>query len=102
MWGASGLGLHGVQAPPGTRIRLITDPTQDTFDRYGRLLTYAVKRSSCQDLGRVQIRSGWAKVYVYAGNPFRRVRSYRHAARQARNADRGVWDLCNGNFHQPL
>jgi endonuclease YncB( thermonuclease family) len=35
-------------------------------------------------------------IYVYAGNPFRRVRSYRHAARQARNDDRGVWDLCNG------
>src|ERR1051325_1566007 len=27
-------------APPGTQVRLETDPTQDRIDRYGRLLAY--------------------------------------------------------------
>jgi endonuclease YncB( thermonuclease family) len=89
------------KGPPGTRVRLVTDPTQDTFDRYGRLLAYVIKRSNGGDLGRAQISAGWAKVYVFGGNPFRRTRSYRRAARNARNADRGVWEMCNGNFRLP-
>ncbi|MEK6276932.1 MAG: thermonuclease family protein [Actinomycetota bacterium] len=89
-------------APGGTRVKLTTDPSQDTFDRYGRLLAYVNRRRDGRDLGRAQIASGWAKVYVYGGNPFQRVRSFRHAARAARNADRGVWDLCGGDFHEPI
>lgn len=90
------------RAAPGTRVRVTTDPSQDKFDRYGRLLAYVNRRSNGRDLGKAQIASGWAKVYVYGGNPFQRVESFRHAAATARNADRGVWGLCGGNFHQPL
>ena len=88
------------RAPRGLPVRLVTDPSQDTFDRYGRLLAYVVHRRDRADLGRAQIRSGWARVYVFA-RPFRRVRPYRRAARAARDADRGVWGRCGGHFHQP-
>jgi endonuclease YncB( thermonuclease family) len=81
----------------GHRVTLVTDPSQDRFDRYGRLLAYAMHGG--RDLNKGQVRRGWAKVYVYAGVPFRRVRAYRGAAAAARSEDRGVWRLCGGDFH---
>ena len=36
---------------PGEKLRLVTDPTQDRFDRYGRLLAYAIKQVNGLDLG---------------------------------------------------
>jgi endonuclease YncB( thermonuclease family) len=89
------------RAPPGLPVRLLSDPTQDLFDRYGRLLAYVERRSDGADLGRAQLAHGWARVYVFE-RPFRRLGSYRRAARGARSADRGVWRLCSGRFHQPL
>jgi endonuclease YncB( thermonuclease family) len=89
------------RAPPGLRVRLVTDPSQDLFDRYGRLLAYVVRRADGRDLGRAQLAHGLARVYVF-DRPFRRLASYRRAARRARAAGRGVWRLCGGHFHQPL
>ena len=83
----------------GDRIQLIRDPSQDNRDRYDRLLRYVVR--SGRDVGRRQIRKGWAEVYVFE-TPFERVDSYRQAEASARQANRGVWKRCNGNFHQPL
>ena len=82
----------------GRRVRLTTDPSQDLFDTYGRLLAY-VKTSSAQ-LNVAQVRRGWAKVYVYAGKRFRQYRRFARAQRQARRAERGVWEICGGNFHR--
>ena len=55
---------------PGDRVKLIRDPTQDSRDRYGRLLRY-VKRNG-RDVGKRQVRKGWAKPYVYE-RPFKRL-----------------------------
>ncbi len=87
-------------APVGLRVKLVSDPSQDAFDRYGRLLAYVVRRGDGRDLGRTQIARGWAKVYVFE-RPFRRVHSYRRAAHRARRASRGVWGRCGGDFHHP-
>ncbi len=84
-------------APAGARVTLRTDPTQDTIDRYGRLLAYVGRAG--RDLGRAQIAAGWAKTYVYAGNPFRRTAAYRRSEREARRLGRGVHGLCGGDFH---
>jgi endonuclease YncB( thermonuclease family) len=78
--------------PEGRRVTLVSDPTQDRKDRYDRLLRYVVK--SGRDMNRVQLRRGWARVYVYGGNPFERVGSYRDARDAARAGDRGIWALC--------
>ena len=82
----------------GRRLTLVVDPTQDRFDRYGRLLAYAIRRGGL-DLDRAQVRRGWAEVYVYAHDPFQRVRAYRRSQRNARSEGRGVWSLCRGDFH---
>lgn len=78
-------------------VVLTTDPTQDRFDRYGRLLAYV--EFGGKDLGKAQIRRGWAMTYVFDGNPFRRTASYRRAETAARGEGRGVWGMCHGNFH---
>lgn len=79
----------------GDRVRLIRDRSQSGRDRYGRLLRYVQRRG--RDVGKRQIRKGWARVYVY-DDPFKRVRSYRRAKRHAKRAHRGVWGKCGGRF----
>jgi endonuclease YncB( thermonuclease family) len=84
----------------GRSVVLRTDPSQDLFDRYDRLVAYVTTRSGVS-LAKRQLSSGWAEVYVYGGKPFVQVRSFRRAERRARSADRGVWDECGGDFHRP-
>lgn len=79
-------------APVGSTVVLLSDPSQANQDRYGRLLRY-VERGR-RDVGRRQLRTGHARVYVYRDNPFRRTASYRTAERSARAADRGLWASC--------
>lgn len=80
--------------PRGTRVVLRSDPSQDFKDRYDRLLRYVTKASNKRDINRAQIYRGWAKVYVYDNNPFKRVKSYRTAQSQAKKAHRGIWGRC--------
>jgi micrococcal nuclease len=83
----------------GRAVWLITDPTQDRKDRYGRLLAYVVDIARGQDLGGAQVSRGWSTTYVY-DQPFQRLAGYQRRQRAARNADRGAWSLCDGNFHR--
>ena len=83
------------------RVWLTTDPTQALFDRYRRLLAYVNARDSGSDIGRLLIRAGWAKVYVFNGVPFRRISAYRESSKRARRARAGVFGHCRGNFHRP-
>jgi micrococcal nuclease len=85
-------------APPGAHIRLETDPTQDRVDRYGRLLAY-VWLADGRLVETEQVESGWAATYVYAGRPVSLFPRLAAAARQARDAHRGVWSVCGGDFH---
>lgn len=80
----------------GDPLKLIRDRSQDNRDRYGRLLRYVTLRG--RDLGRRQIRKGWAKPYVYE-TPFARLRSYRRSKLKAKRHNRGVWRRCGGDFH---
>ena len=86
--------------PPGRRVRLVTDPTQATRDRYGRLLAYvyAPGRGGLDSVGYRLVSAGYAKVDVYEGRPFRYAGPYLLAASRARRAGRGLWGPpCNGN-----
>jgi micrococcal nuclease len=85
---------------PGQRLRLVSDPTQDQVDHYGRLLRYVELWGSRRDLGKAQVQSGWAKFYVFESN-FRRLRGYMRAQRNARKWGRGVWTSCGGRIHSP-
>ncbi|WP_185995578.1 thermonuclease family protein [Nocardioides campestrisoli] len=79
--------------PRRTRVLLISDPSQDLQDRYGRILRYIHKKGKL-DVGRRQVFKGHAEVYVFQGNPFQRTSLYKKAERQARNTDRGIWGYC--------
>jgi endonuclease YncB( thermonuclease family) len=81
---------------PGQRVKLTRDPSQDGVDRYGRLLRYVNRKG--KDIGKRQIRHGWAHVYIYNNNPFQRVHHYRKAQGKATRHDDGVWHLCDGHF----
>jgi endonuclease YncB( thermonuclease family) len=77
--------------PPGTRVLLISDTTQDNKDRYGRILRYVIEGNL--DVGRNQLNQGHARVYVF-DKPFKRVASYRAAQKKAKQADKGLWGHC--------
>jgi endonuclease YncB( thermonuclease family) len=83
----------------GRHVTLTTDPTQDLFDRYGRLLAYV--KTSTRQLNLAQVKRGWAKVYVFEKR-FRQYRRFIRAQRRARRHDRGVWGRCNGNFDKSV
>lgn len=82
----------GRLAPEGSSVVIVSDPSQGDRDRYGRLLRY-VQRSG-KDVGRAQVASGRAQVYVYRNDPFHRVGAYQRAQRRAEQADRGSWARC--------
>lgn len=79
--------------PPGQVVRLISDPNQDNRDLFNRLLRYVTKPNG-RDMGRKQVRRGWARIFIFGGETFERRPSYRRARRAAQDADRGTWSLC--------
>jgi endonuclease YncB( thermonuclease family) len=91
----------------GATVRLKTDRTQDVDDRYGRALAYVNVLSNGQpnrapgyDVGRDQIRAGWATTYVVR-DEFARFNSYTDAETAAEGAAAGVYGACGGDFHAP-
>ena len=93
-----GDGVVDAEGGEGHRVTLRTDPTQDEFDRYGRLLAYVAPRTG-GTLQERMLRAGWATTYVFE-RPFRAVQDFRAAERRARDAGRGVWGRCGGDFHR--
>ena len=81
-----------VLAPVGSTVRLVSDPTQADRDRYGRLLRY-VERGG-RDVGKAQIVSGHARVYVYRDDPFRRADPYLRAEARSERLGEGLWSRC--------
>ena len=75
------------------QVVLRGDATQDTRDRYGRLLAY-VWLPGGKDLGYQLVAGGFAKVYVYR-DPFQRLSAYRSAGATAKECERrAVEGLC--------
>ncbi len=86
-------------APRGRRVKLRTDPGQDTTDRFGRLLAYVY--AGRRQLNVTQVANGWSATYVYRDTRFQQYARFRRAERGARRGDRGVWGACGGDFHAP-
>lgn len=91
--------------PIGQRVRLETDPTQDTRDRYARLLAYVFTPGRSGSQGSVNfalVATGYAKVYVYGGVRFEYAVPFFRAQHRARKAKKGLWGKpCLGNTTQP-
>ncbi len=80
--------------PVGTRVRLVSDTTQASVDRYGRALRYITRTRDGVQVNRRQVWLGHATVYVYHGVPFKRTADYRRAEAAAQAVPRGLWKSC--------
>lgn len=78
----------------GKRVRLVFDPTQGRFDRYGRTLAY-LQVQGLGDFGARMITLGAAAEYTYDAGYAHQDR-YQSAERNAQAADRGLWRVCGG------
>ena len=81
----------------GQRVALITDPSQDLHDRYGRTLAY-LQKADGWNYSIEAARAGAAKSYVYHGKPASQYPAIAAAEQEARAAQRGLWGPpCFGN-----
>lgn len=85
----------------GRRVVLISDPSQESVDRYGRLLRY-VHLPGDKDLGGSEVARGLAMPYLF-DTPAHRYPRYRRSAEAARAVGRGTWGPpCDGDFHSSV
>lgn len=91
--------------PIGTPVVLRTDPSQDTRDRYGRLLAYVHLDGSggVDSVNHDLVRDGYATTYVYApSGPVRYHDAFATSEAAARDAGRGLWGPpCSGETDTP-
>jgi hypothetical protein len=83
----------------GQPVNLVSDPTQDAVDQFGRSLFYVDRIADGLDVGEEMLRNGWANVFVF-DQDFQRLSRYRAARSEARDSDAGVWSRCDGDFHR--
>ena len=83
----------------GQPVNLVSDPTQDAVDRFGRSLFYVDRSSDGLDVGEEMLRRGWAEVFVLERD-FERLPRYEFAAVEASGEEAGVWGRCEGDFHR--
>ena len=74
----------------GQRVALVTDPTQDRTDRFGRTLAYLVKGDGW-NYSVEAARAGTAHAYIYDNTPVEKYAEIAAAEQQARAAARGLW-----------
>ena len=92
----AGRGFAAVVVRPVDGDTLVARSGGRTF--YGRLLAY-VWLPDGRMAETEQLESGWATTYVYEGRPVSLFDRLAAAARHARDAHRGVWADCGGDFH---
>lgn len=78
--------------PVGTHVKLLSDPTQDNTDVFGRSLRYV--QAGGRDIGAAQIRGGAAAARD-SSNPVSRHGTYVELERQARDRRLGIWSACH-------
>ncbi len=85
----------------GKKIRITQDPTQDTRDKYGRMLVYVWTEDGTLYNYRM-ILDGYAHEYTY-DVPYQQQARFKKAEAQARQAGRGFWSpkTCGGDTKQP-
>lgn len=83
----------------GRTVGLETDATQDTRDRYGRLLAYVWVGARLYNLD--MIADGYAHEYTYRV-PYKYQTLFKQAQQEASAAGRGLWSpaTCNGDTEQ--
>ena len=85
----------------GQSVSLETDPSQDTHDKYGRLLAYA-RLPDGTFFNEHMIAAGFAHEYTYHV-PYKYQARFKAAEKTAREAEQGLWaaTTCAGDTTQP-
>jgi micrococcal nuclease len=86
--------------PPGTAVRIETDPALDSEDRFGRTLAYVEKNGA--DINLELIRAGAAAPWFYHGARGRHAELFLTAARRAQHTRKGLWGECPETTLDPL
>jgi endonuclease YncB( thermonuclease family) len=86
--------------PPGTSVRIETDPALDKVDRYGRTLAYVEKNGV--DINLELVREGAAAPWFYHGDRGRHAELLLTVARRAQHGHRGLWGACPATVLDPL
>jgi micrococcal nuclease len=86
--------------PPATNIVLELDPTQDTRDRYGRLLAHVVLADG-RLFAEVMIQGGLGIHYIYDDVPSMYADRLAAAQQAAERTTAGLWarNTCHGDVH---
>ena len=78
----------------GVSVRLETDPSQDTYDKYGRLLAYVFVPLNSNPEGllfnQYMIREGYGHEYTY-DLPYKYQKQFKAAEKSAREQKKGLW-----------
>ncbi len=77
--------------PLGTKVRVVRDA--EARDRYGRLLAYIYRASDDLFVNLALARDGYADVLTYPPN-VAHAEDFVAAVREARDAQRGLWQAC--------
>lgn len=73
----------------GTSVRIETDPSQGTRDKYGRLLAYLFLPDGT-NVNQLLIAEGYAYEYTY-NLPYKYQSQFKQAEKDAREQKRGLW-----------
>ncbi len=84
--------------PRGTPVRLVRDA--EARDRYGRLLAYIYRAKDNLFVNLALARDGYADVLTYPPN-VAHAEEFVAAVREAREANRGLWQAC-GSADVPI
>ena len=86
----------------GQSVRLETDSSQSTYDKYGRLLAYVYAPANVTPEGilvnKYMISEGYGHEYTY-DVPYKYQTDFKAAQTEARNTQKGLWapDKCSGD-----
>lgn len=81
----------------GRKVRIETDTTQGTYDKYNRLLGY-VYREDGLFYNKYMIEQGYAHEYTY-DTPYKYQTEFKDAQKEAQDNERGLWspNTCSGD-----
>jgi micrococcal nuclease len=87
--------------PPGTAVKLTSEPATDSVDQYGRLLRYVFRARDNLNVNVYLVRVGAAAPYFYDGRRGRYAALLDRLARRARALHLGLWGRCPHTPYAP-
>ncbi len=101
-WGPEA-SAEGKKLMAGKDVRLVVDPTQDKYDKYGRMLAYVYLPAQAGlpnglFYNKFMIAEGYAHEYTYK-KAYQFQKEFKSAQAEAKASKKGFWSpaTCNGN-----